>query len=70
MNQSQLILNHLKSGRSITPIEALNLYGCFRLGARIFDLKTRGYFIRRELVHDNGKQYASYSLGFKKDLFE
>lgn len=43
--QSEQIAKHLESGKSITPIEALNKFGCFRLGARIFDLKKQGYDI-------------------------
>lgn len=35
----------LTSGKSITPIDALNMFGCFRLGARIKDLRDEGLFI-------------------------
>lgn len=62
-SQSQLILSHLKSGKSINPIEALNKYGCFRLSARIYDLKKSGYVIRTEIIEENGKDFAQYSLG-------
>ena len=37
MTQTEMILNHLKTKGRITPLEALNLYGCFRLGARVYD---------------------------------
>ena len=47
---SNQVLAHLKSGKPITPVEALGEYGCFRLGARIFDLKKRGYRIDRQMV--------------------
>lgn len=53
---------HLQSGKSITPLEALNLYGCFRLGARIWDLRNEGYDIEMELVNYNGKRFACYHL--------
>jgi hypothetical protein len=51
-------------GHSLTPLEALNLFGCFRLGARIADIKGEGYLIRTDRVKDprTGKYYASYSL--------
>ena len=62
MSQSDQILNHLKSGKSITPLEALHLYGCFRLGARINDLRKDGYPIETEIIHENGKHFASYFL--------
>lgn len=47
MNNTQLeqILEHLKQGKSITPIEALELYGCFRLSAVIKRLRNAGHDI-------------------------
>ena len=62
-SQRLRILAHLRSGKSITPLEALNLYGCFRLGARIWDLRNEGYDIGMELVkNQNGKRFACYYL--------
>ena len=69
MSQNSLILNHLKSGQSITPIDALNLYGSFRLSGRIKDLRYEGYDIETIPVKNNGKRYASYKLKVKGDLF-
>lgn len=62
--QCDSIREYLESGKSITPIDALNLFGCFRLGARIADLKKQGMDIRTDIIHDerNGKRYASYRL--------
>lgn len=54
---------HLKSGRSITPLEALGLYGVFRLAARIKELRDYGWDITTEIRKDpNGKVYATYQL--------
>lgn len=64
-NQSQAsaILQHLKEGKGITPIDALNLFGCFRLGARIADLKKMGYEIVTERIKvEGGKYVARYHL--------
>ena len=61
-SQNKQILNHLESGKSITPIDALNLFGCLRLGARIHDLKSAGYDIKTEIRTVNGKRFAEYSL--------
>ena len=47
MTQTQMILNHLKSFGSITPRDALDLYGCMRLGARIYDLRKAGHSISK-----------------------
>lgn len=49
-SQVSRILAHLKDGKTITPLEALNLYGCFRLGARIADIKALGYEVKSEFV--------------------
>ena len=63
-SQKDRILDYLMEGHSLTPLEALNLFGTFRLGARIADIKAEGYLIRTERVKDprTGKYYASYSL--------
>lgn len=40
--QTQQILRYLEAGNSITGLEALTLFGCMRLPARIADLKKAG----------------------------
>ena len=64
---SAKVLSHLKSGKSITPIEALNKYGCFRLGARIHELKGDGHSISKQMIkvktRDGGfSRVAEYSM--------
>ena len=61
-SQSQAILSHMKAGKAITPIDALNHYGCFRLGARIYELKEQGHPIRTEIISYAGKRFASYTI--------
>ena len=48
--QKDQILEHLETKGSITPLEAQFLYGCMRLGARIWDLKHDGHAIITETV--------------------
>ena len=63
MSQKTEILAYMKAGNKITPIDALNIFGCFRLGARIADLKAEGHNIESRLVYDlDGKHYAEYAL--------
>jgi len=50
MSQKQQILDHLNAGRTLTPMDALYKFGCFRLGARIFELREAGHNIKGELV--------------------
>ena len=41
MTQADMIYRHLEMFGSINPVEALSEYGCFRLAARINDLRTK-----------------------------
>jgi hypothetical protein len=62
-SQRKAILNHLKEGKTITPIEALELFGCFRLAAIIFTLKKEGNTIKMEMIKGaNGKRWGQYKL--------
>lgn len=58
------ILEFMRAGNSITPLDALRKFGCMRLGARIYDLKQEGHVIRTQLVKDenSGARYARYAL--------
>lgn len=63
--QGQMILEYMMAGHPITPIEALEKFGCFRLGARIWELVHKeGYLIYKEMVKDpkTGKRYAQYYM--------
>ncbi len=64
MTQNIQILNYLKAGKSLTAIEALNRFGCFRLAARIQNLKDDGNNIMTQFVtlKKSKKRIASYSL--------
>jgi hypothetical protein len=63
MTQSHQILAALKAGQHITPIDALDRFGCFRLGARIYDLKQAGHKIHTARVETpSGAFVASYSM--------
>jgi len=60
MTQKQYIKKALLSGRSITPIEALQECGSFRLGGIIHRLRQEGMDIITSLTK---KGYARYYLG-------
>jgi len=62
LSQEDRILEYLKTGKSISPIEALQKFGSFRLGARIYSLKKKGYRIEEIDTHINGKTFARYFL--------
>ena len=65
--QAKQILNWLKQGHSLTGLDALRRFGCFRLGARIYELKKQNYPITKKMVthtiYGQSKTYASYRMG-------
>lgn len=66
--QNQMIINYLKTGKILTPLEALDMFGCLRLSARIYDLKDMGWPIHCERKPtDNGKIVGHYSLHLDKN---
>jgi hypothetical protein len=71
MSQTTQILNHLKEGNTLSPLEALDMFGCLRLGARIWELRHGEYdgtcYDITEEPHE-GKQYAIYRLREHKQI--
>lgn len=71
--QSQIagIEAYLRSGKALTPAEALTNFSCFRLAARVKELKDKKGMAIVTTIKENpvsGNRYASYSLseGFKR----
>jgi len=62
MSQEIKIYNYMKHVGGITPLTALKKFGCFRLGARIHDLRSLGFNIKTLIVEENKKRYAKYIL--------
>lgn len=62
--QKEMILEYLQMGHSLTPLEALRHFGCFRLSARIADIRKAGHEVHAEIITDEstGKKYANYTL--------
>ncbi len=60
--QAQAIHRYLRAGNTITPLEALERFGCFRLAARIYDLRQLGVEIDEEFIRVGGKQVSRYRL--------
>lgn len=65
-SQNQRIRKYLQTGRSLTALDALYQFGCFRLGARIHNLKSEGMNIESEMVditsEGKTKRVARYKL--------
>jgi hypothetical protein len=45
--QTKAILEHLLSGRELTSMQAIELYGATRLSGIIYHLRNKGYIINR-----------------------
>jgi hypothetical protein len=66
-SQNTQILTALINGRKITPLDALDWFGCFRLSARISELKSAGWNIEKETVLlSSGKRIARYYMDVEK----
>ena len=62
MSQNEQILAALKHG-PLTPIEALERFGCFRLAARVGELRQQGHAIGvQKVATSTGKHVARYWL--------
>jgi hypothetical protein len=59
MTQNEQILAALKRG-PLTPLEALERFGCFRLAARVGELRQQGHSIVTTTAEAGGKSFARY----------
>lgn len=63
-----LIRRRLQEGGSITALEALRDYGCYRLASRISDLRREGMAITRKMEESKSRvtgktvHFARYSM--------
>ncbi len=61
-SQRSRILRYLETGRTLTGLTALDRFGCFRLAARIAELRHQGYTIDTDTVRVGDKHFAAYRL--------
>lgn len=61
-SQKQRIKAALELRQAITPLDALQWFGCSRLAARIKDLRREGMDIETVYVKKGRSRYASYRL--------
>ncbi len=66
-SQKMKILEYLKEGGELTALKALTLFGCLRLGARIWDIKKMGYEIQRDWIETaDGARVAVYKMSVEE----
>lgn len=68
MTQCEHILRHMQDFGSITQAEAITEYGCYRLAARIADLKAAGYDISSRI--ETGKNRYGERISFARYTLE
>ena len=62
-SQTEAIRKYLKRGQPLTALEAVRLFGCMRLAARIADLRAAGHNINSKRVRlFSGKHVAEYRM--------
>lgn len=59
-SQNARILAYMRQGRPINGLLALRLYGCFRLAARVYELRQQGIKVKQRLIQINGKRVSVY----------
>ena len=64
MTQQSRVLDHLRQKGSITPLEAMNLYGIYRLSVHIWRLRKKGYNI--VTVEQEGKNKLGEDVTYGK----
>ena len=62
MSQSDAIMEYLITGAELTPLEALQKFGCLRLAARVYDLRREGVDISERIQRQGKKYWAVYKL--------
>lgn len=56
-----MTIEYIRLYGSISPLEALQAFGCLRLPARVSDLRKAGHDIKTTIA-DGKKKYAIYTL--------
>jgi hypothetical protein len=59
-SQNGIVLCHLRIRKYITAYQAVQLYGIYRLAARINELRNKGHAIKSEDVRDGSRHWAVY----------
>lgn len=68
MSQQDAILEALKRGETLTPKDALERFGCFRLAARVRDLREQGHLIETVPMGTRSARFAGYRLLYQPEL--
>lgn len=62
-SQSFRILEYLRAGNTLTPLDAFHRFGTLALHSRCSELREAGWPVVCELIEVGGKTVGKYSLG-------
>ena len=62
MSQNKRIKAYLLKGNRLTSLDALLLFSCMRLGARIRELRKEGLNIQSRSIYKGQKRFAEYYI--------
>lgn len=62
MSQAEQILAYLITGATLTPLDALQRFGCLALHSRAAELRRRGHNVRCTIRQQGTKRWGEYSL--------
>ena len=62
LTYSQIIVNHMLAGQSISTMQAYDLYNITCFLQRVSELRAAGVPIKDEMVKRNGKRFKVYWL--------
>ena len=63
----QIILNHMLAGKSLSTLEACDLYSITCFLQRVSELRDQGVLIQDEWVKSNGKRFKRYWIDTPAD---
>ena len=61
-SQNKRLEAWLKSGKTISPLQALSQMGIYRLASRVKELRDEGLDIHTKLINEHPVHYAQYKL--------
>ena len=61
-SRTQRLLKHMLRGRTVNGVQAMRLFGIYRLSAIIFNWRKKGFTIETKMVTRNGTTYGVYKL--------
>lgn len=56
------VLKWFETHETLTPLEALNNFGCYRLASVIARMRDQGYIIETDIRYEEGERWATYRL--------